>query len=158
MTPHSGTAPLCRARSDVVETPLSHGAPSTAIRCTVLIVGVKLALETLGFARTLRWIRRMSPLESGESAPHSAAALERGQRTAFVVARAAALYPGRALCLEQSLVLYLLLRRAAIDARLRLGVQSHPFLAHSWVELDGRPLNDFPEHLSRFLVLPEVPT
>lgn len=58
------------------------------------------------------------------------------------VAVAAAFYPRRALCLEQSLTLFFLLRRRGVPAELRMGVQPRPFLAHAWVEVGGRPLNE----------------
>ncbi len=69
---------------------------------------------------------------------------------------AAALFPGRALCLEQSLTLYVLLRLAGATVRLRLGVQAYPFGAHAWVEYLGRPLNDIEEHVAFFAPLPDV--
>lgn len=158
MTAHPGVNPLWRAVADGVEGRAQRPSTPTTLTCAALILCVKFALATAGFARTLRWIRRATPLPTTEPGDSSAANADVAQHTGFVVALAAALYPGRALCLEQSLVLYLLLRRAAIDARLRLGVQTHPFLAHSWVELAGNPVNDFPEHVSRFVVLPELAT
>lgn len=69
------------------------------------------------------------------------------------VALAAAFYPRRALCLEQSLALCWLLRRNGIAAELRLGVQPRPFQAHAWVEVDGRPLaerGDLPLNMVAF--------
>jgi hypothetical protein len=47
-------------------------------------------------------------------------------------------------CLEQSLVLWWLLRRRGIDAVLRIGArkESDRFEAHAWVELDSQVLND----------------
>jgi hypothetical protein len=127
-----------------------RGVPGV-VACGLVITGLKLGLATAGFARTLRWVeRRTAP---AMERPGDATIIE---RVAHAVALAAALYPGRALCLEQSLALYYLLRRRGIDARLRLGVQPHPFSAHAWVEYGGVPLNDFPEHVKHFIALPEV--
>jgi hypothetical protein len=50
---------------------------------------------------------------------------------------AAAFFPGRALCLEQSLALYVCLRRAGVPAELKIGAQPYPFAAHAWVEHRG---------------------
>jgi hypothetical protein len=69
---------------------------------------------------------------------------------------AAAFYPGRALCLEQSIALLGSLRWAGVDARLRLGAQPYPFKAHAWVEYDGRPLHEDEESLTSFVPLPEI--
>jgi hypothetical protein len=47
-------------------------------------------------------------------------------------------------CLEQSLVLWWLLRRRGISAELRIGARKEfeRFEAHAWVELDSAVLND----------------
>jgi hypothetical protein len=68
----------------------------------------------------------------------------------YAVAMAAALYPGHAACLERSLTLYWHLRRAGVPVAYRMGVQMYPFLAHAWVERDGVPINDVPEHVRLF--------
>jgi hypothetical protein len=75
--------------------------------------------------------------------------------TEYAVAMAGALYPGRALCLEQSLALYYLLRRRGVAVKFRMGVQAHPFLAHAWIDYRGVPLNDVPEHVKQFVPLPD---
>jgi len=54
-------------------------------------------------------------------------------------------YPKRALCLQRSAVTTCLLRRRGVAARLVLGVRPVPLMAHAWVEVDGRPVNDWPK-------------
>ena len=113
------------------------------------------ALAVAGFTRTSAWIER-----------HAAAAPSRDRdrlavdgwvaRVERAVATAAALFPGRAECLERSLLLYWLLRRRGVRCELRLGVQLYPFLAHAWVERDGVVLNDVPEHVAQFAPLQGV--
>jgi hypothetical protein len=73
----------------------------------------------------------------------------------YRVAMAAALYPGRAKCLEQSLVLYCLLRRKGIGVHYYQGVRPYPFQAHAWVEYRGEVINDVPEHVAQFARLPD---
>lgn len=123
------------------------------LRCGLFILGLKVALRIAGFQRTLRWIEgrvRQVPTRAMARPEH----IIEAQRA---VAMAAALYPGRALCLEQSLALYYFLRCAGIGARLRLGVKPYPFEAHAWVEHDGMPVNDFAEHVCHFAPLPDLP-
>jgi hypothetical protein len=72
--------------------------------------------------------------------------------TAANLALAAAFYPRRALCLEQSLTLCWLLRRRSIAAALRIGVQPLPFHAHAWVEVDGRAINEREDVTAGFVV------
>ena len=92
------------------------------VSCGVLIVGIKVGLRVAGFARTLQWIHwRTDHLPRWRTGPPPAI-----DPVAHAVALAAALYPGRARCLEQSLLLYYLLRRRGIEAHFRLGVQPHP--------------------------------
>lgn len=111
-----------------------------------MIFAVKVALATRGFGWTIGWIRR----KTGSIPEVVSDDLQALRRAEFAVSMAGALYPGRALCLEQSLVLYYWLRRQGIPVRYCHGVQPHPFLGHAWVEYNGEPLNDVPEHVKHF--------
>jgi hypothetical protein len=68
---------------------------------------------------------------------------------------AAAFYPGRAECLERSLVLYYILRRQGVRVRYCHGVQPSPLTAHAWIEYGGEVINDVPEHVKEFSRLPD---
>lgn len=129
-------------------------APPIAIpavlRCGLMIIALKLALATRGLGWTMQWIRRRVVSVAPRPAP-----TEVVRNVERAVALAAALYPGRALCLEQSLVLYYVLRRQGVAAKYCQGVQPYPFLAHAWVEYGGEPVNDFAEHIKQFGQLPE---
>lgn len=61
------------------------------------------------------------------------------------VARAVCFYWKPVRCLQRSAVTTRLMRRHGIPARLIIGYRAVPFMAHAWVELDGRVLNDSPE-------------
>ncbi len=127
-------------------------APHVAT-CTILLAAADLALKTLGLRRSVRLARRLAK-------PAGAAALATAPRvvvdTAKQVATAAAFYPGRAQCLEQSLALFLLLRRRGVPAELRIGVQPFPFAAHAWVEHDGRPINEPEDFVTRLAPFPSL--
>jgi hypothetical protein len=135
-------------------TPPGHTvrAPSV-LRCGLLILAVKLALKICGFGRTLGWLRRrvgrVPTLAMGAVDVDEVAATE------HAVAIAGALYPGRALCLEQSLVLYLLLRRQGVAVKYCQGFQAHPFQAHAWIEYQRQPINDVAEHVRLYARLPD---
>ncbi len=119
------------------------------LACFAALTGVKLGLATLGFGRLYGVASRLLRARATAGAP--AAVL---RETARRVALAGAFFPGRALCLEQSLALWILLRRRGIEADLRLGVQPRPFGAHAWVEHRGEPVNERPEFVGSFLTLP----
>jgi hypothetical protein len=91
----------------------------------------------IGLRRTFGLMRRLMP---SLAEPRDADAII--AETTHNVAVAGAFYPRRALCLEQSLTMFLLLRRRGVPAELRLGVQPRPFRAHAWVEAGGRPIGE----------------
>jgi hypothetical protein len=55
---------------------------------------------------------------------------------------AAALYFKQVLCLQRSAATACLLKKHGYSAEMVIGVQHLPFLAHAWVELNGRVVND----------------
>jgi hypothetical protein len=113
------------------------------------LAATDLALRFLGFARSVGIARRLA--QRKRTAPTNTASLV--PAVCRRVAMAGVFYPGRARCLEQSLALYVLLRRRGVPANLKLGVQPYPFNAHAWVELDGVALNERPETIQQFVPL-----
>lgn len=125
--------------------------PPSYLRCALQIVAIKLRLAAQGYERTLDWIRRRV-----EAVPASErAAMESVRAAEWRVAMTAALYPGRAQCLERSLALYLLLRCQGVAVRYCHGVQPYPFQAHAWLEYRGEVINDVPERAHQYNRLPE---
>jgi Transglutaminase-like superfamily len=122
----------------------------SVLRCGVTIAVLKVLLKTRGFGVTINWVRRRI-----QHVPTELADPNIVKRSERVVALAAALYPGHAMCLEQSLTLYYLLRRRGVDVKYCQGVQPHPFEAHAWVEYRGEVINDFSEHTRCFARLPD---
>lgn len=122
------------------------------VGCLLRFVLVDACLHTIGFRRTLRlfsWLGRGRLDDSTFDADLT-------ELSATAVAAAGAFYPRRAICLEQSLVLYWLLRRRGQPARLRVGVRPLPFAAHAWVECAGAPVNERPEHLEQLVPFPSL--
>lgn len=111
-------------------------APRVAT-CLATLLVMDLLPRILGLRRTFALLRCVAPLHDRAGDDAALVAL-----TARRVALAGAFYPRRALCLEQSLTLFVLLRRRGIDAQLRLGVQPRPFYAHAWIEVGGRPISE----------------
>ncbi len=116
-----------------------------------MILALKVSLRLRGYKRTIEWIRRRVervPVRANVD-PAVVKAAE------WWVAMAAAFYPGRAECLERSLVLYYVLRRQGVAVKYCHGVQPSPLAAHAWVEYQGEVVNDVPEHVDEFSRLPE---
>ena len=57
---------------------------------------------------------------------------------------AAALYFKNVLCLQRSAAAARLLKKHGFPAEMVIGVKQLPFLAHAWVEVAGRVVNDKP--------------
>jgi hypothetical protein len=123
----------------------------SVLRCGLTMSFVKLMLRILGFAGTLAWICH----EVAHVLDSASVDVEMVKRAEHAVALAGALYPGRALCLEQSLTLYYLLRRQGVAVKYCQGVQPYPFEAHAWIEYRGEVITDVPEHVSHFARLPD---
>jgi hypothetical protein len=129
---------------------LSSISPSIIV-CAGTLVAVRLALKIRGFGWTIEAVRRRtSALSRAQRA--SLAELE---EVASAVAAAAAVFPGRALCLEQSISLFFILRRRGIDVQFRVGVQPYGFVAHAWVESKGVPIFEPGEMVRNIIALPD---
>lgn len=122
------------------------------LTCTMLLTAADLSLKMLGLRRSARLARRLAQRAPNRAGAGRAEVMEIARR----VATAAAFYPGRAQCLEQSLALYVLLRRRGIGADLRIGVQPFPFTAHAWVEYEGRPVNEREDFVTRLAAFPSL--
>jgi len=111
-------------------------------RAVSLLPVVARSLRVHGFQRTKENLAKK--LASGaRSSTLPGASAEALKKTCRMV-RAGAHYGwGNFTCLEQSLVLWYLLEKQGIPARLRIGVRKSPekFEAHAWVEHDGVALN-----------------
>jgi hypothetical protein len=117
----------------------------------IMIAALKFSLKVRGYKRTIEWVRRRVegvPVRMDVS-PTVVKAAE------WWVAMAAAFYPGRAQCLERSLVLYYILRRQGVPVKYCHGVQPWPLISHAWVEYRGEVVNDVPERVNEFSRLPD---
>jgi len=113
-------------------------------RVAVLEAAAALCLTWLGLrlAGFRRW-KAIAEWSSRTPAPISAAngeaKAEAGRNIPRMAAAAARNLPFRTNCLEQSLVLWWLLRRRRVAADMRIGAkkEANRFQAHAWVEFEG---------------------
>lgn len=127
--------------------------PPSVPRCMAALAAVRLHLKLRGFGRSIAAARRWGGEADGAGADEQALI----ERTVEALVTAAAFFPGRAICLEQSLALYVLLRRRGVPVELRLGVQAVPFSAHAWLELRGAPIEENADWVDYLLPFPEIP-
>jgi hypothetical protein len=64
---------------------------------------------------------------------------------AYIVNKACIIYPTRTKCLEWAMTFVLLALERGWKCNLEIGVQNYPFLAHAWVECDGKVVMDSPD-------------
>jgi transglutaminase-like putative cysteine protease len=130
-------------------------SPPSVLRCMAMLAAVRLHLRVRGFGRTIMAARRWGADVDVDGAGADEQAII--DRTVTALVTAAAFFPGRAICLEQSLALYVLLRRRGVPVELRIGVQPVPFSAHAWLELRGVPIEENADFVDYLLPFPEIP-
>ena len=125
-------------------------APSAAVALLVLLIcAVRLGLRVLPF----RIFWRMVAIAARIVAPLSAAS---PSAVAAAVERATAYVPGTT-CLAKALAAQVVLGQRSARSRLCIGVTKTPdgrFVAHAWVESDGRVVLGDAAALGRFTLLP----
>lgn len=130
----------------LVAQPLPPAEPS-GFACALTLLMTVVGLRGIGLRRSLLVAERLGRRVrlAAEPSPEFLANVVRR------VATASAFFPGRALCLEQSLALYVCLRRSGVPARLRIGAQPYPFTAHAWVEYHGQLVGATYDQVSKFV-------
>ncbi len=111
-------------------------------RASFLLPLVKVSLRWRGYNETYTSLQRgLEAIIPPAGEPRGISDQVRG--TCRMVGAAQRRSPLKITCLEQSLVLWYLLRRQGIAARLRIGVRKsdEKFEAHAWVEHEGEALN-----------------
>lgn len=121
--------------------------PISMFTCALCLMATRASVVLLGFARTQRMLKRAS----GSFVRRRR---DKGDRDGAMVVvrsviRAAVYVPTRAVCLEQSLVIWFLLRRRGFEAVVRVGVQPLPFTA----EFEGKPLDQHEDFVRNYSIL-----
>ena len=106
------------------------------------------AMLKLGGFNTLH--RTVKGWKLRPNSSYDEAAILRGCAT---VERACIWHPKQKLCLQRSAVTTWLLRSLGVPAEMVIGVHKMPFYGHSWVEVDGRVVNDHKNVQTFFHVL-----
>ncbi|MBM9888809.1 MULTISPECIES: lasso peptide biosynthesis B2 protein [Deefgea] len=60
-------------------------------------------------------------------------------------------------CFYRALLLYNLLKSYGYSPLFRIGIKTAPFMAHAWVEMDGKPFLDTEDNVSRFTPMHDMP-
>ncbi len=115
-------------------------------------LGVARICLTGGIQRTQRWLGGMEPLPESLSAETE---LTAWQRRALALRRVGNRIPDTH-CLARALALRWWMRSKGLDAQMRIGVRAGEdgVESHAWVEWNGVPVDETPEKITRFKLLP----
>lgn len=107
-----------------------------------MLLWLRVSLRARGYGSTLAILQKRLQ-KSGAPATDELRARLIVENACRMVNAAVRYGPGKSSCLEQSLTLWFLLRRAGVAANLRIGVrkEAEKFEAHAWVECEGEALN-----------------
>ena len=122
------------------------------LRALILLLGFKVALRIIPFAKLRKWIPKCAQTSSGTQ-----------QYTAEQIAYAVKavgqyVWPDRA-CLPEALTAYVLLRQQGYAPQLQIGVRQlahNKIIGHAWVELNQSVLVGYGSTLSQFTKLPQI--
>jgi hypothetical protein len=118
--------------------------------CLMRLAIVHVLMKCFGLRKLLRHVARKTSGPLRAPTPSFVAALAQRVGTAKVW------YPFGSACLEHSVCLLWMMRRAGCEVDLRIGVQPFPFSAHAWVECGGEPINESPERVALFKPFPAI--
>jgi Transglutaminase-like superfamily len=123
---------------------LSGFERGVVVEATAALLATWQGLRLAGFRRWKRVLAWLGPSANAIAPLHGTSEKESAQVIARMAAAAARNLFFSTNCLEQSLVLWWLLRRRGIVAELRIGARKEfeRFEAHAWVEVDSVVLND----------------
>jgi len=117
-----------------------------AIEGWLLLLYVDVVMRRHGFPKLYDGVRR-SQVNPSRRAVCDAGVLSHIMDVACV------LYFKQVLCLQRSAALTLLMRRYGLEAKLVVGTQLFPFVAHAWAEWNGDVVNDSADRVRHFHVL-----
>jgi hypothetical protein len=126
---------------------LSGYERGVALEATGGLLATWVGLRLAGFHRwknVLAWLAPVTNTTAWQPDASQPSQQDAAQTIARMAASATRNFFFATNCLEQSLVLWWLLRRRGIEAELRIGARKEfeRFEAHAWVEVDSAVLND----------------
>jgi len=121
---------------------LARGVAGSLLKLKLCTIAAFLGLAAVDFLLKLVSFNALYNLVKRWPVNDKGTGLEATQEIGDAVTRAITWYPKQAMCLQRSAVTTCLLRSRGVPAKLIIGCQKLPFLAHAWVEVDGEVVND----------------
>ena len=124
------------------------------VRCSLLVWATWLALRVVPFRVMSRWSSGASEQNSKLLQPQKSIA-----SVVWAIKAAARYLPKSGNCLAQALTAQRILGKSGYPSSVRLGVargQGGEFLAHAWLEVDGKVVIGGSDSTTRFVPLPPL--
>lgn len=102
------------------------------------LIMINFYIKVRGFYSTIHLIKKSRKKGVAYITPSP----EQLQDLANTVNKACLIYPTRTKCLEWAMTFVLLALKRGWKCNLEIGVQNYPFMAHAWVECDGKVVMD----------------
>ena len=104
----------------------------------IALIKVNFYIKTKGFYSAIKLIKKSKKSNINYIIPQD----EELRNLANIVNKACLIYPTRTKCLEWAITFVLLALKRKWKCNLEIGVQNYPFMAHAWVECDGKVVMD----------------
>ncbi|MBX9804539.1 MAG: lasso peptide biosynthesis B2 protein [Alphaproteobacteria bacterium] len=107
----------------------------------ISLIKINIYMKIKGFYSTIELIKKSRKSETYYIIPKP----EDLRNLANIVNDACLIYPTRTKCLEWAMTFVLMALKRKWKCNLEIGLQNYPFMAHAWVECDGKVVMDSPE-------------
>jgi hypothetical protein len=104
------------------------------------LVQIRMYMKLKGFYATIKLIKKFQKLQVNYIIPQT----DDLDNLANIVNDACMIYPTRTKCLEWAMTFVLMALKRRWKCNLEIGLQNYPFMAHAWVECDGKVVRDSP--------------
>ncbi len=108
------------------------------LEALITLVKVHFCIQIRGFYRAIQLIKKAHKIQSNYIIPTTPELDD----LARIVNKACLIYPRRTKCLEWAMTFVFLALKRKWKCNLEVGVQNYPFMAHAWVECDGKVIMD----------------
>lgn len=108
------------------------------LKAFMTLLQVNFYIKVRGLYSTIQLIKKSQNSQSNYIIPQD----EELRDLANIVNKACLIYPIRIKCLEWAITFVLLALKQKWKCNLEIGVQNYPFLAHAWVECEGKVVMD----------------
>ncbi|MBM3633570.1 MAG: lasso peptide biosynthesis B2 protein [Alphaproteobacteria bacterium] len=104
------------------------------------LIKIHMHMKIKGFYATIKLLKKFHKLQVNYIIPQR----EELDNLANIVNDACMIYPTRTKCLEWAMTFVLMALKRNWKCNLEIGLQNYPFMAHAWVECDGKVVRDSP--------------